>query len=413
MSLTNGLFTDLLVMLENQVATRRPGLRIRSNYATISDNPGLETTDLDLRPIEALAALGGGGGGGGGSFAEVETVVSELGTLVDYNANNWGLATSVVFENPIPSNQSVIISSLEAPAPGTPHVKRFAVTSSSGTSFTVRFYHESTGAAANRIWCPGEQNDVRVSDGDAGFLVYMTSLQRWHLVFSPRAEGAIAAFAITTSNQDIVLTSQDFRADVWEFTRATGWLTALTSPITSSRRGVPRARHAILRNSCFVQNMTTDTIGVGQSKISIAGHAVGELWRPAAGGGDHHVLFIYNGASNTWDMKVLEDATHRTVPEGFITSGSIAFTGDRRDVWNGANAVNLTLDVGASTLTCERWLFLPATVTSLTLSTNLDPTGEQVFNFTGVGNSHWVIMSYVHLSNMRSVTTTVRRVTKL
>lgn len=393
MSLPKALFTNTGVMLEDQVATARPAIRFRSNLATMTDNPTLEATEIDLRPIEEMFT---GGSPTEYGYEESEIYVQPTGMNSNYNPAGWSLATHVVFHSA--TTQSAVFYGFEPPGADQPRMKRFSV--SGGLTLIL---HSENVAAPDSSKIKMGDSLVFVGPGDSGLLMYSIHAQRWYVVITALTDvvanislggGTVTSYAITDAQA---------RAGHIRVTSGGGSWHGMKEP--QSRIAASAIKLLQFADTTLVAN----NVGGADRPILIDGYGTGENIRFLPGG---HALLMYEWWSSNW--RLIPISNYMRWSANGVTATALTFNGDTNDIWGGTLTPSFTYSSSGTRTNCRRRIFFPAgSITSLALSTQLDPTGLQAANFTGSGNAHVMIVEYEELSAIRHCFTTVRRVTKL
>jgi len=97
--------------------------------------------------------------------------------------------------------------------------------------------------------------------------------------------------------------------------------------------------------------------------------------------------------------------------ETTTTSGVLTFARSTRKRYTGGTTLNLTFSAGSAVDGAEEVMFIPAgSVTTLTISSDLDPTGSVVFEFDGTGAYEFAA---TYRSNGPHIISILRKVTDL
>lgn len=392
MSLPKALFTNTGVMLEDQVATARPAIRFRSNLATMTDNPTLEATEIDLRPIEEMFT---GGSPTEYGYEENEIFVQPTGTINSFNPAGIATATHVVLHSD--TKQITYLNGMEPPVAEQPRVRRFSISG----NLTVVFRKENVSATASHRFAMGDPV-IYASPGDSGLLIYSVHSQRWSVVLTALSDEPATVSLGGGTHTSFELTAEQERSSHWRLTSSGALLQGLKTPFsrTSALRVVRFTDEALIMNGY--------TLGLPPIYIDGVTH-YNAYCRFVAGG---HAIFVYDWWGHYWMVFPLSGFMRWDVEP--LSSTALAFNSDSSNIWVGTATPTFTYSSAGTRINCKRRIFFPAgSITSLALSTDLDPTGTQAANFTGSGNAHVMIIEYEEFSSIRHCFTTVRRVTKL
>jgi hypothetical protein len=124
------------------------------------------------------------------------------------------------------------------------------------------------------------------------------------------------------------------------------------------------------------------------------------------GGTDDNYKMLYRA------LLELDRVLNLVAPQAAVNtaSGVLTFAKSTRKNWTGGTTLNLTYSAGAAVDGAEEVMFIPAGLLTLTISSDLDPTGTVVYEFDGTGAYEF---SATFRSNGPHIVSVLRKVTDL
>lgn len=342
-----------------------------------------------------------GGGGGGGGYTESEVSDTIAGTLDNYSPTGWADCTSLVLTG------TGTITGFAAPGAGKPLFRRIVVTGASAVTITHLGASSSVG---NKVECPNPFDaalsyDVTLTRGSSAWIVYNTASARWQLV-SLAGRDRYQSPPLYISGTAVVGISAWAGADNAVVTAAGPGpyvIQGLTAPSdTSGARGTLKLiRFAI---ACTIRHEDV-TVGTAANRVRVT---TGADWTAAV---DDLAILSYEMTLGRWVLHPLKPSSAPT--PGTTNATARTFAANVMQVWTSGSATpTFTFSSGSAVNGVEEIIFFPAsTLTSITLSSDLDPTGTVTYTFDDALSAYVLHMKYLGVGPC--IVSTMRKVTDL
>lgn len=350
---------------------------------------------------QCVVTIPGGGGGGGGGFTESEVTDTVSTTLDNYNPTGWADCTSLVLTG------TGTINGFAAPGAGKPFFRRVIVVDAS--SVVTIAHQAASSSSANRVECPNTFDsslnyDVVMTRGSSAWLAYNTAKARWQVI-TLSGRDRYQSVPMFLSGTAVLGNGSWLGSD--NVTLAAGGpgpyiLQGLVAPmLNSGARGTVK----LVRFAIAVTIRHEDgTVGTATSRINIT---TGADWAAASG---DFALLSYDLSLGRWVMHPLK--TSATPIPGTTSTTARTFAANTTSVWNGSATPTITHTAGSAVNGVEEVIQFPAsTLTTLTLSSDLDPTGTVTYTFDDALASYLLHMKYIGAGPC--IVSTLRKVTDL
>lgn len=351
---------------------------------------------------QCVVTIPGGGGGGGGGYEEAEVVATGItGTLDNYNPSGWADATCLVLEG------NGTINAFAAPGDGKPMFRRLLVT---GTSSVISIAHEAASStAANRVVCPSPYGSslsrtITLFENMGAWLVYNVNESRWQLVVDSITDRH-AVFPLYISGTSLL------GPGAWLATSSVQVAASGPGPYVIQGITAPAASQYVKSGVKLVQFSIVATIkhedvsAPATARFSVTS---GADWVSAIG---DYALMTYEVGVQRWVLHPLKTAAAPN--PGTTNATARTFASSVTQTWTSGSATpTFTFSTGSAVNGVEETIFFPAsTLTTITLSSDLDPTGTVTYTFDDALAAYVLHMKY--LGTGPCIVSTMRKVTDL
>jgi hypothetical protein len=362
-------------------------------YITYSPSPGSQR--WVIHPIKPPGA------GGGGGFTEAESTATVSGTNNDYSPSGWQDATSVILTG------VGTVTGFAAPNSGKPRFKRIVVVDNASA---VTFSHMNTGSvSANRIEMPnpysgGSLNfDTRLVTGCSMWIAYNTANARWQAMLpSPMDSYQAPTFYVTGATSLGLGESRGYDNMVMEGFGAGPYvlngIIAPTSTTALSRTSLKMVRF----NSAITITHEAGSIP-SANRITLTG---GASWLTAVG---DIAIMSYDATLARWIMHPCRSSASPAPGTTSATARTLSTT--TVQTWTGSSSPVFTYSSGTARASTETIFFPASSLASITLSSDLDPTGTVAYTFDDSLAAYVLQLQYFEIGPC--IVATMRKVTDL